>query len=131
MHKRDQKILDFWFKETPAKKRFQKHKDFDQLIKDKFLQDYELASKNEKVSARVGAVLYDPARAAFVCKVVPLCVRVHGLAQAVQDLGVLRLHWQRQPLVVTLQLPVCRFYHVVVTVVTTIHTTYILTHKNK
>ena len=40
-------ILDFWFKETPPKKRFQKHKDFDLLIKEKFLQDYELASKNE------------------------------------------------------------------------------------
>ncbi|MDA7562008.1 DUF924 domain-containing protein [Candidatus Pelagibacter sp.] len=47
MHKRAQIILDFWFKETPPKKRFQKHKDFDQLIKDKFLQDYELASANE------------------------------------------------------------------------------------
>ena len=42
-----QNILDFWFKETPPKKRFQKHKDFDLLIKDKFLKDYELASKNE------------------------------------------------------------------------------------
>ena len=40
-------ILDFWFKETPSKKRFQKHKDFDQLIKQKFLTDYELASNNE------------------------------------------------------------------------------------
>ena len=39
-----QEILDFWFKDTPPKKRFQKHKDFDQLIKDKFLKDYELAS---------------------------------------------------------------------------------------
>jgi len=42
-----QNILDFWFKETPPKKRFQKHKDFDLLIKEKFLNDYELASKNE------------------------------------------------------------------------------------
>ena len=42
-----QKILDFWFKETPPKKRFQKHKDFDLLIKEKFLKDYELASTNE------------------------------------------------------------------------------------
>jgi uncharacterized protein (DUF924 family) len=47
MHKKTQEILDFWFKETPAKKRFQKHKDFDQLIRDKFLKDYELASANE------------------------------------------------------------------------------------
>ena len=28
MHKKVQEILDFWFKETPPKKRFQKHKDF-------------------------------------------------------------------------------------------------------
>ena len=34
-----QSILDFWFKETPPKKRFQKHKDFDSLIKEKFLKD--------------------------------------------------------------------------------------------
>ena len=47
MHTRAQKILDFWFKETPAKKRFQKHKDFDALIKKNFLKDYELASINE------------------------------------------------------------------------------------
>tara|TARA_B110001450_G_C17488322_1_gene427212 strand:- start:242 stop:802 length:561 start_codon:yes stop_codon:yes gene_type:complete len=47
MHIRAQEILDFWFKETTPKKRFQKHKDFDQLIKDKFLKDYELASVNE------------------------------------------------------------------------------------
>ena len=44
---RAQDILDFWFKETPPKKRFQKHKDFDLLIKEKFLKDYELASNNE------------------------------------------------------------------------------------
>ena len=42
-----QSILDFWFKETPPIKRFQKHKDFDSLIKEKFLKDFELASKNE------------------------------------------------------------------------------------
>ncbi len=47
MHKKAQEILDFWFKETPPKKRFQKHKDFDQLIIDKFLKDHELASANE------------------------------------------------------------------------------------
>ena len=47
MDTRAQEILDFWFKETPAKKRFQKHKDFDELIKKIFLKDYELASKNE------------------------------------------------------------------------------------
>ena len=47
MHTRTKKILDFWFKETPPKKRFQKHKDFDALIKKNFLKDYELASINE------------------------------------------------------------------------------------
>ena len=29
MHTRAKKILDFWFKETPPKKRFQKHEGFD------------------------------------------------------------------------------------------------------
>ena len=47
MHTRAKKILDFWFKETPPKKRFQKHKDFDALIKNNFLKDYELAGSNE------------------------------------------------------------------------------------
>ena len=47
MHTRAQKILDFWFKETPLKKRFQKHKDFDEQIRKIFLKDYELASINE------------------------------------------------------------------------------------
>ena len=47
MVKKINEILDFWFKDTPPIKRFQKHKDFDQIIKDKFLKDYELASANE------------------------------------------------------------------------------------
>ena len=47
MHTSAKKILDFWFKDTPSKKRFQKHKDFDVLIKKNFLKDYELASTNE------------------------------------------------------------------------------------
>ena len=47
MHTRAKKILDFWFKETLSKKRFQKHKDFDASIKKFFLKDYELASINE------------------------------------------------------------------------------------
>ena len=47
MHTKVQEILDFWFKETPQKKRFQKHKGFDQEIREKFLKDYELASANE------------------------------------------------------------------------------------
>ena len=42
-----QKILDFWFKETPAEKRFKKDKIFDESIREKFLKDYELASINE------------------------------------------------------------------------------------
>tara|TARA_B100000780_G_scaffold154724_1_gene108215 strand:+ start:337 stop:906 length:570 start_codon:yes stop_codon:yes gene_type:complete len=40
-------ILDFWFKETPAGKRFIKDKVFDNLIREKFLKDYELARQNE------------------------------------------------------------------------------------
>ena len=36
---RAQEILNFWFKDTPPKKRFQKHKDFDLLIKEKFLKN--------------------------------------------------------------------------------------------
>jgi uncharacterized protein (DUF924 family) len=47
MHTRTKKILDFWFKETPPKKRFQKHRDFDALIKKNFLKDYEFAGSNE------------------------------------------------------------------------------------
>ena len=47
MNKRAQTILDFWFKETPSEKRFKKDIVFDQLIKERFLKDYELASSNE------------------------------------------------------------------------------------
>ena len=47
MHKKAQEILDFWFKETPSEKRFKKNESFDQLIREKFLKDYELASANE------------------------------------------------------------------------------------
>ena len=47
MHIKAQEILDFWFKDTPPIKRFQKHKDFDELIRNKFLKEYELASSNE------------------------------------------------------------------------------------
>jgi len=42
-----QKIINFWFKETSTKKKFQKNRDFDQLIREKFLIDYENASANE------------------------------------------------------------------------------------
>ena len=45
--KKAQQILDFWFKETPAEKWFKKDDTFDQIIKDRFLKDYELASQNE------------------------------------------------------------------------------------
>ena len=41
MHTRAKKILDFWFKDTPPKKRFQKHKDFDALIKNNFLKEVQ------------------------------------------------------------------------------------------
>ena len=47
MNKKAQEILDFWFKETPSEKRFKKNESFDQLIREKFLKDYELASVNE------------------------------------------------------------------------------------
>ena len=42
-----QEILDFWFKETPSEMRFKKDEKFDQRIINKFLKDYEIASKNE------------------------------------------------------------------------------------
>jgi uncharacterized protein (DUF924 family) len=47
INKKAQEILDFWFKETPAEKRFKKDETFDQTIRDRFLNDYELASQNE------------------------------------------------------------------------------------
>ena len=42
-----QAILDFWFKDTPAEKRFKKDENLDKTIIEKFLKDYELASSNE------------------------------------------------------------------------------------
>ena len=42
-----QEILDFWFKETSDEKRFKKDVIFDQIIKDRFIKDFELASQNE------------------------------------------------------------------------------------
>ena len=47
MQKRAQEILNFWFKEISPEKWFKKDKIFDDLIKENFLKDYELASKNE------------------------------------------------------------------------------------
>ena len=41
------KILDFWFVETSDEQKFIKDLKFDQVIKDKFLNDYELASQNK------------------------------------------------------------------------------------
>ena len=41
------KILYFWFVETPDEKKFHKDFKFDQVIKGRFLNDYELASQNK------------------------------------------------------------------------------------
>ena len=41
------KILDFWFIETSAEQKFKKDFKFDKIIKEKFLNDYELASQNK------------------------------------------------------------------------------------
>ena len=41
------KILNFWFVETSAEQKFKKDLQFDQIIKAKFLNDYELASQNK------------------------------------------------------------------------------------
>ena len=40
-------IINFWFVETSAEQRFKKDLKFDQVIKDRFLNDYELASQNK------------------------------------------------------------------------------------
>ena len=45
--KKAQEIIDFWFKETPAEKRFKRDEKLDVSIKKKFLKDFELASTNE------------------------------------------------------------------------------------
>ena len=41
MNPRAQAILNFWFEETPPEKRFKKDENFDLLIKNKFLSDYD------------------------------------------------------------------------------------------
>ena len=41
------KILNFWFVETSSEQKFKKDLKFDQVIKDKFLSYYELASQNK------------------------------------------------------------------------------------
>ena len=40
-------ILNFWFIETSAEQKFKKDLKFDQVIKDRFLNDYELAIQNK------------------------------------------------------------------------------------
>ena len=47
MNLKIEKILYFWFVETPDEKKFQKDFKFDQVIKDRFLNDYELAIQNK------------------------------------------------------------------------------------
>ena len=47
MNLKIKKILYFWFVETSDEKKFQKDFKFDQVIKDRFLSDYELASQNK------------------------------------------------------------------------------------
>ena len=47
MNLKIKKILYFWFVETTDEKKFQKDIKFDQVIKDRFLNDYKLASQNK------------------------------------------------------------------------------------
>ena len=47
MNLKIEKILYFWFVETSAEQKFKKDFKFDQVIKNKFLNDYELASQNK------------------------------------------------------------------------------------
>ena len=47
MNLKIKKILDFWFIETPDEKKFKKDLKFDEVIKNKFFNDYELATQNK------------------------------------------------------------------------------------
>ena len=47
MNLKIEKILQFWFVETTAEQKFKKDLQFDQVIKNTFLNDYELASQNK------------------------------------------------------------------------------------
>ena len=47
MNLKIKEILNFWFVETPAEKRFKKDLKFDQVIKKRFLNDYKLAVQNK------------------------------------------------------------------------------------
>jgi uncharacterized protein (DUF924 family) len=47
MRSKIKNILDFWFIETSAEQKFKKDPKFDQIIKDRFLNDYELARQNK------------------------------------------------------------------------------------
>ncbi|MAQ70888.1 MAG: hypothetical protein CL565_01710 [Alphaproteobacteria bacterium] len=38
-------ILDFWFKETQPQQWFQKNEEFDELVRERFLESYEMARK--------------------------------------------------------------------------------------
>ena len=47
MCKKINNILNFWFIETSAEQKFKKDLKFDQIVKDRFLNDYEFASQNK------------------------------------------------------------------------------------
>ena len=47
MHNKAQEILDFWFKDTPPKKRFQKVMDTMNFWMDLFMDDLEKAIRND------------------------------------------------------------------------------------
>ena len=47
MNDRAQAVLDFWFDDMIAEKRFKKDDRFDQLIKEKFGEDHTKAVNNE------------------------------------------------------------------------------------
>jgi len=42
-----QEVLDFWFKESSSKDHWAKNDEYDQKIRDRFLEDVEKAIKNE------------------------------------------------------------------------------------
>ena len=66
MNKKVQEILDFWFKNTPPKKRFQKHEGFDQEIRDKFLKDY-----NDRLIKISNKVKKESSTSIFITQQVP------------------------------------------------------------
>ena len=46
MNDTQKEILDFWFEETQPQQWFQKNPDFDQMIKSRFLEVYEIARQS-------------------------------------------------------------------------------------